>query len=63
MLGIIRDGRSFDIGEGYGWTEDLSADINSMYVSKKQNNIASRLESYRAKIDRAIEKTMEYMNP
>ena len=62
MLGIIRAGRSFDIGEGYGWTEDLSAKINTMYVSSKKNNIASTLESSRSAIEAAIEKTMEYLN-
>ncbi len=62
MLSIIRNTRSFDIGEGYGWTEDLAAAINTMYATTKQNNIASRLDAMRPAIEKKIVKTMEYLN-
>ncbi len=62
MLSIIRNTRSFDIGEGYGWSEDLSAAINTMYATTNQNNIASKLDSMRGAIEKKIAKTMEYIN-
>ncbi len=62
MLSIIRNTRSFDIGEGYGWTEDLAAAINTMYATTTQNNIASKLDSMRRGIEKKIQKTMEYIN-
>ena len=59
MLGIISESRGFDIGEGYGWTEDLSAKVNTMLVSK--NNVASLVDSNRSKIEESINKTLELM--
>lgn len=61
MLGIISESRGFDIGEGYGWTEDLSAKVNTMLVSTKKNNVASLVDSNRSKIEESINKTLELM--
>ena len=61
MLGIISEGRGFDIGEGYGWTEDLSSKVNTMLVSTRQNNVASLVDSYRAAIEADIQKTLDLM--
>lgn len=61
MLGIISKGRSFDIGEAYGWTEELSETLNTMYVKNKQHNVASTVEANRSKIESLIASTMEYM--
>ena len=60
-LGIISESRGFDIGEGYGWTEDLSAKVNTMLVSTKKNNVASLVDSNRSKIEESINKTLELM--
>ncbi|MBO5218143.1 MAG: hypothetical protein J6C52_01855 [Clostridia bacterium] len=61
MLQIIRAGRSFDIGEGYAWTENLSAEVNKLYANTLQPTIVSTLDSYRSSIEAEIKKTMEYM--
>ena len=61
MLGIISESRGFDIGEGYGWTEDLSAKVNTMLVSTKKNNVVSLVDSNRSKIEESINKTLELM--
>ena len=62
MLQIIRAGRSFDIGEGYAWTESLSAEVNRLYANTLQPTIVSTLDSYRSAIEADIKKTMEYMS-
>ena len=61
MLGIISEGRGFDIGDGYGWTVDLWSKVNTMLVSTRQNNVASLVDSYRAAIEADIQKTLDLM--
>ncbi|MBP3918606.1 MAG: hypothetical protein J6I50_05485 [Clostridia bacterium] len=61
MLGIISQTRSFDIGEGYAWTEDLSAKMNTAVVNQKNNNIVSIVDSFRPSIEASFKKTLEFM--
>lgn len=62
MLSIIRSTRAFDIGEGYAWTEDLSSKVLDLYNNKRGDQIASTIEKQRTKVEKLIEKTMEYIN-
>lgn len=61
MLGIIAETRSFDIGEAYAWTEELSGAVNTSVVNQKNNNVASLVESYRSAIEESFKKTLEFM--
>ena len=61
MLGIISEGRSFDIGEGYGWTEELSGKVNTALANQKNNNVVSLVDSMRSSIEASIEKTLDMM--
>ncbi len=61
MLGIISGSRSFDIGEGYAWTEELSAKVNTAVVNNKRNNVMSLVDSYRKSIEASFAKTLEFM--
>ena len=38
MLGIIAETRSFDIGEAYAWTEELSGAVNTSVVNQKNTS-------------------------
>ncbi len=60
MLDIISKSRGFDIGEGYGWTEKLSGEINTALVNNKNNNVASLVDTHRSSVEASIEKTMEW---
>ena len=61
MLGLIRDSRSFNVGRVYGWTEQLSLDVEAALKSGS-TDIASLIESNRSKIEAKISETMEIMN-
>lgn len=61
MLDIIAKNRSFDIGEGYNWTESLSGAVNAAVVKSKQNTVASLIDTYRSSVEASIEQTLEYM--
>lgn len=61
MLDIIRDSRSFNVGRVYGWTEQLSLDVEAALKSGS-TDIASLIESNRSKIETKISETMEIMN-
>ncbi|MCI8388013.1 MAG: extracellular solute-binding protein [Clostridiales bacterium] len=61
MLGIISSSRSFDIGEGYAWTEELSGKVNTSVVNQKNNNVVSLVDSMRSSIEAAFKKTLEFM--
>ncbi len=43
-------------------TEDLSSKVLDLYNNKRGDQIASTIEKQRTKVEKLIEKTMEYIN-
>lgn len=61
MLGIIRDSATFNMGRVYGWTEQLSLDLEAV-LKTGSTEIASVIEASRGTIEGKIEATMDVMN-
>ena len=61
MLAIIRDSRSFNTGRVYGWTEQLSLEVEAA-LKEGRTDLASLIEGKRSQIEQKIKETMEVMN-
>ena len=61
MLSIIRDSRSFNTGRVYGWTEQLSLEVEAA-LKEGRTDLASLIEGKSSQIEQKIKETMEVIN-